>query len=114
MKPKGTQLNEVQTLSEMSDADLMLEVDAIRILDTAFRQSKLAQRYELKVSSSELLDALFEECKVDLADRIPLMQLYFEQQYPSKKSIVAGKYDDAYCKFELKRIAQRGADLTKL
>ena len=46
----------------MSEDELMLEVDLLRICDTAFRDSKLAQRYEINVSSSELLDALFEEC----------------------------------------------------
>ena len=46
----------------MSDDELMLEVDLLRICDTAFRESRLAQRYEIRVSSSELLDALFEEC----------------------------------------------------
>ena len=51
----------------------MLEVEMLRVCDTAFKNSKLAQRYELKVSSSELLDAIFEECNVELADRIPLL-----------------------------------------
>ena len=63
----------------MGDEELMLEVEILRICDQAFRNSKLSQRYEMKVSSSELLDALFEECSVDLADRIPLLQLIFEQ-----------------------------------
>ena len=46
----------------MSEDELMLEVDLLRICDTAFRDSKLDHRYEINVSSSELLDALFEEC----------------------------------------------------
>ena len=51
----------------------MLEVDLIRTIDSYFRQSKLAHRYEMRLSSSELLDALFDECNVDLADRLPLI-----------------------------------------
>ena len=62
MNPKIAQRGEIQTLSEMSEDELMLEVDLLRICDTAFRDSKLAHRYEINVSSSELLDALFEEC----------------------------------------------------
>ena len=65
--------SEIQTLSQMSDEELMLEVEMLRVCDAAFKNSKLAQRYELKVSSSELLDAIFEECNVELADRIPLL-----------------------------------------
>lgn len=57
----------------MSMEEHMLEVEMIRICDLAFRRSKLSSRYEIRVSSSELLDALFEECNVDLADRIPLL-----------------------------------------
>lgn len=56
--------SELETLSEMSDEEMMLEVEALRICDAAFRNSKLASRYELKVCSSELLDAIFEECNV--------------------------------------------------
>ena len=51
----------------------MVEVDLIRTIDSYFSQSKLAHRYEVRLSSSELLDALFDECNVDLADRLPLM-----------------------------------------
>ena len=57
----------------MSEEEIMLEVEVLRICDAAFRNSKLAQRYEIKVSSSELLDAMFEECQVPLEDRIPLL-----------------------------------------
>lgn len=62
----------------MSMEEHMLEVEMIRIVDLALKRSKLASKYEIRVSSSELLDALFEECNVDLADRIPLMQSLFE------------------------------------
>ena len=51
---------------------------------------------------------------MDLADRVPLMQLLFEQKYPREKRMRAAKADDSYCKFQMKKIAQRGADLTKL
>ena len=61
---------EIDSLSEMSDEELMIEVEIIRMLDLAFKDGKLSKLYQLKVSSSELLDALFEECKVDLADRV--------------------------------------------
>ena len=57
----------------------MQEVEVLRICDEAFRHSKLSHRYELKVSSSELLDALLEECNVDLHDRVPLLQLLQER-----------------------------------
>ena len=62
----------------MSQEELMLEVELIRNLDSYFRKSKLTHRYELRLSSSELLDALFEECNVDLADRLHLLQLLYE------------------------------------
>ena len=58
---------------------MMLEVEVLRICDAAFRNSKLASRYEIRVSSSELLDAIFEECKVELEDMIPLLRLLLEQ-----------------------------------
>ena len=110
--------NEIQTLSEMGDEELMLEVEILRICDQAFRNSKLSQRYEMKVSSSELLDALFEECSVDLADRIPLLQLIFEQQArgtsmttPAKSNEVSNQ---ARIRLELNKISDRGANVTKL
>ena len=73
VNPKITFRSELRTLSEMSDEELMLDVEALRICDAAFRNGKLASRYEIKVCSSELLDAIFEECNVELADRIPLL-----------------------------------------
>ena len=76
---------EIEPLSHMSEEELMHEVDALHICDEAFRNSKLASRYKIKVSSSELLDALFEECTVDLADRMPLLKLLLEQQVNMSK-----------------------------
>ena len=73
VNPKITFRTELRTLSEMSNEELMLDVEALRICDAAFRNGKLASRYELKVCSSELLDAIFEECNVEIEDRIPLM-----------------------------------------
>jgi len=51
----------------------MVEVDFVRTLDSYFRTSKLEHKYEVRLSSSELLDALLDECNVDLADRLPLL-----------------------------------------
>lgn len=79
VNPNYKARTELQTLSQMSEEELIMEVELIRILDAAFRNGKLASRYEVRVSSSELLDALFEECNVDLESRIPLMQLLYEQ-----------------------------------
>lgn len=58
----------------------MLEVDLLRLTDQAFRSSKVAN-YELRVSSSELLDAIFEECKISLVDRIRLLQLMHKSTF---------------------------------
>ena len=58
----------------------MLEVDLLRLADQAFRTSKVAN-YELRVSSSELLDAIFEECKISLVDRIRLLQLMHKSTF---------------------------------
>ena len=79
MSPTVKPRSEIETLSEMSDEEMMLEVEVLRICDAAFRNSKLASRYETRVSSSELLDAIFEECKVELEDMIPLLRLLLEQ-----------------------------------
>ena len=69
---------EIESLSEMGDDELMLEVEAIRTLDLAFKEGKLSKLYQIKVNSSELLDAIFEECKVDLADRAAVLHLLVE------------------------------------
>lgn len=42
-------------------------------------------RFELRISSTEILDALFEECQVELADRLPLMKLLYYLQHDSQK-----------------------------
>ena len=57
----------------MSQEELLLEVELIRTIDSYFTQSRLSNRYEIRISSSELLDAIFDECSVDLADRIQLL-----------------------------------------
>jgi len=64
INPKVQRRSEVQSLSQMSDEELMMEVEVLRVCDAAFRNSRLAQRYEIRVGSSELLDAIFEECQV--------------------------------------------------
>lgn len=58
----------------------MLEVEVLRVCDAAFRNSRLAHRYEIKVGSSELLDAIFEECDVPLEERLPIMQFLLDLQ----------------------------------
>jgi len=54
----------------------MSEIEVLRVCEQACRK-QFAERFELRVSSSEVLDALFEECQVDLADRLPLMRLLY-------------------------------------
>mmetsp|Transcript_10996 Transcript_10996/g.14870 ORF Transcript_10996/g.14870 Transcript_10996/m.14870 type:complete len:100 (-) Transcript_10996:1601-1900(-) len=76
--PRAERRSWVETLGQMPEEELMLEVDLIRTVDTFFRHSKLEHRYEIRVSSSELVDAIFDECNVDLADRLPLLQLLHE------------------------------------
>ena len=79
VSPNTSKRSEIETLSMMSEEELMLEVELLRVCDEAFRKSKLAQKYKIRVSSSELIDALFEECTVDLVDRIPLLKLILAQ-----------------------------------
>ena len=52
-------------------------MELIRTVESFFRYSKL-DKYEVRVSSSELIDAIMDECNVDLADRLPLLQLLYE------------------------------------
>ena len=51
-------------LKSMSVSDLMHEVEILRICASNFRHwwQGSATKFELRVSSSELVDALFEEC----------------------------------------------------
>ena len=76
--PNLQKRHETHTLSEMGDAELMLEVDILRICDQFFRNSKLSQKYELRVSSSELIDAIFAECEIDKVDHVHLLKLLYE------------------------------------
>lgn len=71
--------SQIEAVCKMSEEELMLEVDALRVCDAAFRGSNL--KYVIKVSSSELIDALFEECQVDLPDRIPLLKFIQETKW---------------------------------
>ena len=48
----------------MKMEELMSEVEVIRMCNAVFYKSKLAPRFEIKISSSELVDALMEECNV--------------------------------------------------
>lgn len=66
----------------------MLEVDLLRLTDEAFRTSKIAN-YDLRVSSSELLDAIFEECKISLKDRVKLLQLIDNSTLSTTQTIPA-------------------------
>lgn len=70
----------------MTQVDLMQDVEALRVCENACRKW-FQGRFELRVSSSEILDAIFEECQVELPDRLPLMQLiYYLQNDPGKFS----------------------------
>ena len=64
-------------LKSMSESDLMHEVEILRICASNFRHwwQGSTTKFELRVSSSELVDALFEECQVSLTDR-PLLIEY--------------------------------------
>lgn len=55
----------------------MQEVEVLRICESAFLKW-FGSRFELRVSSSEVLDAIFEECQVTLADRIPLIKVLYK------------------------------------
>ena len=100
--------SEIEPLCQMGEEELMFEVDTVRMCDAAFRNSKLASRYRVRVSSSELLDAIFEECTVDLADRIPLLKLLIEQSSSHKQGT------NAFYKQELAKFSARGANIAKL
>ena len=69
--------SETQNLCEMGQQELMQEVEVLRLCEAAFLKW-FANRFELRVSSSEVLDAIFEECQVSLADRIPLVKILYE------------------------------------
>ena len=69
--------SETQTLCQMSQQELMQEVEILRLCESAFL-AWFGNRFELRVSSSEVLDAIFEECQVSLADRVPLVKILFE------------------------------------
>ena len=62
------------TISQMSQVDLMLDVEALRVCELGCRKW-FKGKFELRVSSSEILDSIFEECLVELADRLPLLKL---------------------------------------
>lgn len=64
-------------LKSMSWSDLMHEVEILRICASNFKHwwQGSQTKFELRVSSSELIDALFEECQVSLSDR-PLLIEY--------------------------------------
>ena len=58
-----------------------------------------------------MIDALMEECSVDLADRIPLLQLLFDQYDPRLRNDVSKQ---AAIKQQLGKIEARGAKILKL
>lgn len=59
----------------MGQNELMQEIEALRVTEQACRK-QFAERFELRVSSTEIIDALFEECQVELQDRLPLLRLF--------------------------------------
>ena len=61
----------------MSQQELMQEVEILRLCESAFL-AWFGSRFELRVSSSEILDAIFEECQVSLADRVPLVKILYQ------------------------------------
>ena len=62
----------------------MQDVEVLRVCEISCRK-QFQGRFELRISSSEILDAIFEECLVELADRVPVMQLlYYLQNNPGK------------------------------
>ena len=48
----------------MSDAELMQEVEMLRMAEHSLRKMLLNFKFELRVGSSEVLDAILEECGV--------------------------------------------------
>lgn len=51
---------------------LMHEADCIRVCDEAL--SQYFTHYKIRLASSELLECIFEECQIDIADRLPQLQ----------------------------------------
>ena len=82
----------------------MLEVDFLRICDQAFKQQSLINDYQLKVSSSELLDAICEECNIDLADRVHILSLLEKNQSPDLAKKVRVQINQEFQKFGLKGV----------
>jgi len=78
VSPNMPKRHETHTLSKMSEGELMLEVDLLRICDSVFKSSKLGSRYEIRVSSSELIDAIFTECEVDKVDHVHLLKMLYD------------------------------------
>jgi len=116
VNPNFKSRSELASLSEMSEVEFMMEIELLRTLDAAFSHTKLASKYEVRVSSSELLDTLFEECNVNLESRVPLMQLLYEQSAPDDLSVSseAAKARAEAVETRIKKIAAGGADIQKL
>jgi histidyl-tRNA synthetase len=81
----------------MSQASLMQDVEVIRVCEQACRK-QFQERFELRVSSTEILDAIFEECNVELQDRLPLMRLlaYIKNDSTSKLKQTSRQEFDAF------------------
>ena len=92
----------------MDAYELMTEVEVLRMTDQAFRSSGIHSRYELRVSSTELIDALFEECDVHLSNRVSVLQLLHEQHSEQSRA------NPRDLKHEIISQAGKGANIDKL
>ena len=55
----------------------MQEIEVLRLTEAAFLKW-FSNRFVIVISSTEVLDAIFEECNVSISDRIPLLKVLQE------------------------------------
>ena len=68
-----TPRSEINPLYCMDVKQLMTEVDLLQLSVNAIQNLLPKVKYELRVNSTEMLDAIFEECGIELVDRVPLL-----------------------------------------
>ena len=52
----------------------MQEIEVLRLTEATFLKW-FSNRFVIVISSTEVLDAILEECNVSIADRIPLLKV---------------------------------------
>ena len=97
---------ETQTLCQMGQQELMQEVEILRLCESAFLKW-FSTRFELRVSSSEVLDAIFEECQVSLADRIPLVKILYEMRQAQPSAAASSQKTSRFQAPEQRQLLER-------